>query len=144
MKLRVIVWTAAVVFALVSSPSAASAADDTLYAAFGKKEGIAALMNDFAKRLVADARTRPFFERANLDNLEKQLTDQLCALSGGPCTYGGKDMKTTHAGMNVGKSDFNALVEILQQAMDARHIPFTDQNRMLALLAPMHRDIIRK
>jgi hemoglobin len=35
-------------------------------------------------------------------------------------------------------------VEVLQQSMDAKRIPFTAQNRMLALLAPMHRDIITK
>ena len=26
--------------------------------------------------------------------------------------------------------------------MDERHVPFTVQNRLLALLAPMHRDVI--
>jgi hemoglobin len=31
---------------------------------------------------------------------------------------------------------------VLQVSMDARHIPFTTQNKLLALLAPMHRDVI--
>ena len=35
-----------------------------------------------------------------------------------------------------------ALVEDLQQAMEARSIPFSAQNQMLARLAPMHREII--
>jgi hemoglobin len=53
-------------------------------------------------------------------------------------------MKTAHEGMGVRTSHFNALVEVLQESMDAKKIPFTVQNRMLALLAPMHRDIITK
>ena len=121
-----------------------AASDADLYVAFGEKAGLAALMDDFVDRLVLDPRTKPFFEQADLDNLKKQLTDQLCALSGGPCQYGGKDMKAAHEGMGVRSSNFNALVEVLQQSMDARKIPFTVQNRMLALLAPMHRDIITK
>jgi hemoglobin len=53
-------------------------------------------------------------------------------------------MKAAHEGMGIRTSHFNALVEVLQQSMDARQIPFTVQNRMLARLAPMHRDIIAK
>ena len=121
-----------------------AAADDDLYNAFGGKAGLAALMDDFVGRLVVDSRTKPFFEHADLDNLKAQLTDQLCMLSGGPCQYGGRDMKTAHEGMGVRTSNFNALVEVLQQSMDAKKISFPVQNRMLALLAPMHRDIITK
>lgn len=121
-----------------------AAADDDLYVAFGEKAGLAALMDDFVERLVVDSRTKPFFEHADLDNLKTQLTDQLCALSGGPCQYGGREMKSAHEGMGVRTSHFNALVEVLQRSMDAKKIPFTQQNRMLALLAPMHRDIITK
>jgi hemoglobin len=51
-------------------------------------------------------------------------------------------MKSAHANLDIKKSDFNALVEVLQQSMDARGIPFRTQNQMLALLAPMHRDTI--
>ncbi len=51
-------------------------------------------------------------------------------------------MKTAHADRDTTRAQFNALVEVLQQSMDARGIPFTRQNQMLALLAPMHRDVI--
>jgi hemoglobin len=129
---------------LIACSALAAAADDSLYRTFGEKTGLAALMDDFVNRLVADPRTRPFFETADLPHLKTQLTDQLCELSGGPCKFTGKDMKTAHEGMGIGKNNFNALVEVLQDAMDAKKIPFTAQNRMLALLAPMNRDIIGK
>jgi hemoglobin len=51
-------------------------------------------------------------------------------------------MKRAHSGMDITKSDFNALVEVLQLTMDAQDIPFRVQNQLLALLAPMHRDIV--
>jgi hemoglobin len=121
-----------------------AAADGDLYVAFGEKAGLAALMDDFVERLVVDSRTKSFFEHTDLDNLKTQLTNQLCALSGGPCQYGGREMKATHEGLGIRTSHFNALVEVLQQSMDAKKIPFTVQNRMLSLLAPMHRDIITK
>ncbi|RYF31207.1 MAG: group 1 truncated hemoglobin, partial [Comamonadaceae bacterium] len=83
-----------------------------------------------------------FFEPANRVHVKEQLVEQFCQLSGGPCVYKGVDMKTSHAELEIRKSHFNALVEVLQQSMDARGIPFRAQNQMLAQLAPMHRDVI--
>lgn len=53
-------------------------------------------------------------------------------------------MKASRAELGIRKADFNALVDVLQVAMDARQMPFRDQNRLLALLAPVHRDIITR
>ena len=116
--------------------------DDQLYKAFGEKAGLVTLMDDFMTRLLADPRTGPHFQPANQQHVKEQLVDQFCALGGGPCVYKGADMKTSHAELDIKKSDFHALVEVLQHSMDAQGIAFATQNRMLALLAPMHRDII--
>ncbi len=116
--------------------------DDQLYKAFGEKTGLVALMDDFMVRLLADPRTGPHFKPANQQRVKEQLVDQLCSLSGGPCVYKGADMKSSHANLDIKKSDFHALVEVLQVSMDAKGIPFRRQNEMLALLAPMNRDII--
>ena len=116
--------------------------DDQLYKAFGEKAGLVVLMDDFMVRLLADPRTGPHFQPANQQHVKEQLVEQLCALGGGPCVYKGADMKSSHANLEIKKSDFHALVEVLQVSMDAKGIPFRKQNEMLALLAPMHRDII--
>lgn len=121
-----------------SSFSQMAPKDDQLYKAFGEKSGLVSLMDDFMTLLLADPRTGPHFKPAN----QQRVKEQLCALGGGPCVYKGADMKTAHVNLEITKSDFHALVEVLQRSMDARGIPFTRQNQMLALLAPMHRDII--
>ena len=113
-----------------------------LYQSFGEKPGLVMLMDDFMTRLLADPRTGPHFKPADQQRVKEQLVEQLCALSGGPCVYKGADMQSSHANLDIKKSDFHALVEVLQQSMDARGIAFRDQNKMLALLAPMSRDII--
>lgn len=119
-----------------------AAPSDQLYKAFGEKAGLVALMDDFMVRLLADPRTGPHFKPANQQRVKEQLVEQLCDLGGGPCKYKGADMKSSHANLDIKKSDFHALVEVLQLSMDAKGIPFAKQNEMLALLAPMHRDII--
>lgn len=137
-------------FALLASSLVAAAGamaqtapkNDQLYKAFGEKAGLVALMDDFMVRLLADPRTGPHFQPANQQRIKEQLVDQLCDLGGGPCQYKGADMQSSHSNLDITKSDFHALVEVLQVSMDAKGIPFRKQNEMLALLAPMNRDII--
>ena len=130
------------VFAGAALAQTEAAKDDQLYKAFGEKAGLVALMDDFMVRLVADARTGPHFKPSNQQRIKEQLVEQLCALGGGPCVYKGADMKSSHANLDIKKSDFHALVEVLQESMDSKGIPTRKQNEMLALLAPMNRDII--
>ena len=122
----------------------AQTTDDAVYQAFGGTPGLTRLMDDFVNRLVIDPRIGVFFKDTNRAELKEKLASQLCVVSGGPCKYSGADMKNAHADMGIDKSNFNALVEVLQVSMDAQGIPFRAQNQMLARLAPMHRDIIEK
>lgn len=109
----------------------------------GCSYALATLMDDFMVRLLADARTGPHFKPANQQRVKEQLVDQLCSLSGGPYVYKGADMKSSHDNLDIKKSDFHALVEVLQASMDAKGTAPRKQNEMLGLLAPMHRDIIK-
>jgi hemoglobin len=115
-----------------------------VYKQFGELPGLTALMDDFMVQLLADKRTRPFFEQADQAMIKKHLTEQFCVILGGPCTYTGRDMKTVHAELGIHRSEFNALVEDLQIAMNKRHVPYHAQNKLLAKLAPLHRDIETK
>ena len=117
-------------------------ATDPLYQAFGEKAGIASLMDDFVTRLRADPRIGAQFKDVKPAHLKTQLTDQICKVAGGPCVYEGEPMKKSHEGLKINTGDFNRLVEVLQDAMDAKQIPFSAQNQLLARLAPMHTDII--
>ena len=125
-----------------SSPGFAAPADDALFRALGGRPGIAAIVGDFVPRLVADPRMSEFFRKTNQAHLQEMLAQQFCVVSGGGCTYTGLPMAQAHHDMDISKADFNALVEVLQASMDTQHVPFATQNRLLARLAPMHRDIV--
>lgn len=128
--------------AWASFTSAQPVADDSLYRQLGGQPGLVKLMDDFMQRLLADPRMNPFFKDANHAHVKAQLVDQFCEVSGGPCKLVGPDMKKAHAGFDIDRAAFNALVEVLQQAMDAQGMAFSTQNRLLAKLAPLHRDIV--
>jgi hemoglobin len=121
---------------------AQATADDTLYQQLGAKPGLVRLMDDFMQRLLADPRMNPYFKDVNQAHVKAQLVDQFCQVAGGPCRLDGPDMKKAHAGLDIDRAAFNALVEVLQQSMEAQGITFSTQNRLLAKLAPMHREIV--
>ncbi|MFT3806361.1 group 1 truncated hemoglobin [Arenimonas sp.] len=108
---------------------------------FGGEAGLTALMEEFMAQLLRDPRTKSFFENVDQKAVKRHLVEQFCAILGGGCEYTGRDMKSAHAGFGIDRAQFNALVEDLQIAMDKRGIPFRAQNKLLAKLAPMHREI---
>ena len=125
-----------------AAPAASAAVDDALYRALGGQAGLVALMDDFVPRLVADPKIGHFFAKTDLPSFKQRLVEQFCVVSGGGCKYQGANMKLAHEEHDIRMSDFNLLVEDLQAAMEARGIPFSTQNQLLARLAPMHRDIV--
>ena len=109
---------------------------------FGGEAGLTALMETFMTGLLADPRTSTFFANADQVRVKRQLTEQFCVILGGDCTYTGRDMRSSHAGQNIDRSHFYALVEVLQVAMNEHKVPFRAQNKLLAKLAPMHREVV--
>lgn len=109
---------------------------------FGGEAGLTALMETFMAGLLADPRTASFFANADQVRVKRQLTEQFCVILGGDCTYTGRDMRSSHRDQPINRGHFNALVEVLQVAMDQHGVPFRAQNKLLAKLAPMHREIV--
>lgn len=139
---RLLVIAAAPLF--VTATVRAEEVDLSVYVAFGKIEGITKIVDDGVDRLLKDVRIKDRFADANIPRLKRMLSAQFCALLHGPCPYEGRSMAQAHQGMYLGNADFNALVEDFQFAMDDCKVPFRDQNKLLALLAPMQRDVVTK
>lgn len=118
--------------------------DAGIFQDFGGKPGLVKIMDDFMVNLLADKRTASFFKAADQKHVKEQLVEQICEILGGPCIYKGAKMKPIHSGLDINREHFNALVEQLQFAMDKNGVPFRAQNKLLAVLAPMHRDIVTK
>ena len=132
----------ALLLAAALAGCAAAPARPGLYEQFGGQAGVEALVEEFLVRLLEDERINAQFAEVDLLNLNDRLVEQFCVELGGPCTYTGRSMAESHEGLAITEADFNALVEDLVDAMDARGIPRRAQNRLLARLAPMHPDIV--
>ena len=74
------------------------APEGSLYSRLGGQPAIEAVVGQFLDNVAADDRINARFANADLPRLNRLLVEQVCAATGGPCTYTGRDMLTTHGG----------------------------------------------
>lgn len=118
-------------------------AGDTLYERIGGEPKLRATVEELTALIVADDRINFAFADTDLSKFKQLLFEQLCAITDGPCRYTGRDMHTAHEKLNINNAQFNALAEDLYRAFDREHVPYRLQNKVMALLAPMQRDIVK-
>lgn len=112
-----------------------------MFDAFKGRDGIDRIVETFVERNFADPVIGEIFVAHDKARIKRTLKEQFCYILGGGCDYSGRDMKSSHKDLGLQASDMNVLVENLQFAMDREGVPFAAQNRFLAKLAPMKRDM---
>jgi hemoglobin len=117
---------------------------ESMAKAFGGQDGIRKIVDWFVDINTADPRIEAIFRKLDMVRLRRTLFEQFCYLLDAGCAYTGRDMKSSHKDLGTTRADLNALVENLQQAMRKSKVPFATQNRLLAKLAPMDRDVVQR
>lgn len=115
-----------------------------MWEAFHGAEGVSRIVDAFVARNVADPRISGTFVAHDLVRLRRTLKEQFGYILGGPVAYTGRDMESSHRDLGLQAADMGALVENLQIAMSDEGVAFPAQNRFLAKLAPMRRDIVTR
>jgi hemoglobin len=118
---------------------------DTLYARLGGYDAIAAVTENLLSRLTKDDQLGRFWKNRGDDGVrrEKQLLiDFLCACAGGPLLYVGRDMKTSHKGMGINESDWQAFIGHLEATLDSFKVPASERAAVLAFVDSTKSDIV--
>jgi hemoglobin len=114
----------------------------SLYDRLGGKPAITAVVDDFVANVAGDSRISGRFANANIPRLKQMLVDQICAASGGPCTYAGRDMVSAHRGMHITDGEFGALVGDLVKSLDKFKVPEKEKGELLGALGGMKPQIV--
>lgn len=119
--------------------------EKTLYERLGRYDGISAFANDLLPRLQADSQLGRSWQNRGDDGIarEKQLLiDYLCTNTAGPMYYTGRDMKTSHVGMNISEEDRNIFLGHAGATMEALQIPEQECNEVVTLVLSLKEDIV--
>ena len=135
---------------IVSMPTDSTAQIRTvkpLYEKLGGYDAIAAVTDDFIERLLADTELSKFFVGHSNDSkkrIRQLVVQQLCAATGGPCIYTGRDMKTSHAGLGITEEQWNTSVNHLVSTLNKFNVPEKEKNEVIGAIASLKKDIVEK
>jgi hemoglobin len=145
---RLVCLALAVTFVLSLSPVLADSHTEmkpSLYKRLGGYDALAAATDDFIGRMATDPQLAKFFvghSKESLARIRQLVVDQLCAATGGPCVYIGRDMKSSHQGMGITEADWNKAVGHLVATLDKFKVPEKEKNEFLALASTLKADIV--
>lgn len=120
----------------------AFAQEKSLYDRLGGEPAVSAVVDDFAKNVLADDRINKKFAKTNATRLVANLKSFVCFATGGPCKYEGRDMTVAHKHMGTTAGEFNALVEDLVKTLDKFKVQEKEKGELLGALAGLKSQIV--
>ena len=114
----------------------------SLYARMGGTPVVSAVVADMVDEVAANPRLNQSYRGVNTKRLKKQITAYICELAGGGCHYTGDSMRDAHANLHITEAQFYGMVAILREQMRRHHVGLRERNELLAILAPMKRDVV--
>ena len=121
-----------------------SQASPTLYTRLGGREGITRITHDLMLNHMANPLVKTRFEKIeDLARAERLAVEFFCAGSGGPEAYTGRDMVTTHKGMNISEQEFVAVVDDAMAALEKNGVDSPTRAEVLAIFWSLKGDVVR-
>ena len=120
----------------------------TLYKRLGELKGMTKLVDDVVDLHMANPMVSPRFlplkdQPEKLAVIKQHTINFFCAGAGGPQSYGGRDMLTTHTGMNISEQEYLAVVDDILEAMGNNNYEEEDKKDVLSILYSLKEGIIR-
>lgn len=120
---------------------------NSLYQRLGGYDAVAAVVDDFIGRLIADKTFARFFGGFSTDSknrLRQLFVDQFCAETGGPCIYIGRSMKVSHTGLGITENEWQASAKHLTASLDRYKVPAKEKDEVIAFVNTTKKDIVEK
>jgi hemoglobin len=128
--------------------AAAQAQKQSLYDRLGGVYAIATVVDTFIEKLlvnnvlnanpaIAEARNR-----VPKAGLKFQVTTLVCEVTGGPCKYTGRDMKSSHAQLKINEKQWDAMVADFLATLTQFKVPKPEQDELVAIVATTKPDIV--
>ncbi len=121
---------------------------ESLYDRLGGLAPISVVVSDFIDALVPDAvlNANPAIDAARkgvpAPYLKYHVTALVCQATGGPCQYHGREMKESHAHMNITEGDWDRMVTIFKEVLAKHGVPAKESQELLDIVGSTKADIV--
>ena len=117
----------------------------SLYHRLGGYDALAAAIDDLLPRLTSDPQIGVYWKGKCTDSMKRDrqlLIDFACAATGGPTSYVGRDMKTSHAGLGISESDWDVLMRHTVASLTDLGVDEKEKNEFVSLVETLKGDIV--
>jgi hemoglobin len=120
--------------------------EKSLYERLGAIDGITIIVDDIVENHMTNpavsARFLPLKDNPeHFTEVRQHLINFLAAGSGGPQEYTGKDMLSSHKGMNIGQGEYMHVIDDIMKALNKNNIDEQTQKDVLAIAYSLKGDI---
>ena len=139
-----IIFSLSVCFILIGNVSNA-VSQESLYKRLGGYDAIAAVSDDFIARLASDHTLNKFLIGLNEESqkrLRQHLVDFICNVTGGPCLYLGRDMKTAHTGLHITDAEWDLGTGHLIETLNKFNVPEKEKEELLSAVSSLKSQIV--
>ena len=116
--------------------------DRSLYERLGGEHKIRSITENIFDNHLNNQKVNARYQDSDRDNVIRIVTEFICAGTGGPQAYTGKDMLTTHRGMNINETEFLAVVDDIMAALDSNAVGDQEKQEVLMICYSLKEEIM--
>jgi hemoglobin len=125
-------------------PNAPEPARASLYERLGRNAGISRIVHDVMDAHLSNPLVKTRFENSSdLDHARQMAIEFFCAGCGGPEAYSGRDMLSTHRGMNISEQEYMAVMDDIVGALGKNNVDDATRSEVVGVLYSLKGQIIR-
>jgi hemoglobin len=115
-----------------------------LYDRLGRNAGITRIVNDVVDAHLANPLVAARYQVVkDVPRLRNMAIEFFCAGSGGPEPYTGRDMLSTHKGMNISEQEYMAVMDDILGTLEKHEIDPGTRGEVSAILYSLKGEILR-
>ncbi|MGQ0836488.1 MAG: group I truncated hemoglobin [Gammaproteobacteria bacterium] len=128
--------------------AATASPQKSLYDRLGGAYPISVVVDDFIERLLvndtlnANPAINEARQRVPKQGLKFHVTTLVCQVTGGPCTYTGRDMKASHLHLNISEREWQEMLADFRTTLAKFGVPAAEQGELVTIVNSTKGDIV--
>lgn len=114
----------------------------SLYERLGGEEKIRAITTDILDNHLRNETINVRYQDSDRERVIQVVTEFICPGTGGPQQYTGKDMLTTHRGMNINEAEYLAVIDDIIAALDSNGVGEREKQEVLMIAYSLKGEIL--
>jgi hemoglobin len=117
--------------------------EQTLYERLGGEAAIRTIAGDIFDNHKSNDAVKARYVESDRERVVQLVTEFICAGTGGPQEYTGRNMLDTHRGMNINEQEYLAVIDDIMAALEKNGVGETEKSELLRISYSLKDEILR-